>query len=170
MAISVRRAVFDDAAAIAAVHAAARIVGYRDFVSEELLDSTFSADLAAIWEQRLGMDEPPVVLVAVRAEQLIGYCMLSLPSNDEDSCGMVAELTRMSVIPEAWASGVGSALMNETLDLLRRGGWKEVSLWVLERNRRARAFYTRFGFEVDGAETIDPWSGQAQVRMRLPLT
>jgi ribosomal protein S18 acetylase RimI-like enzyme len=169
MAISVRRAVFADAAAIAAVHAAARIVGYRDFVSEELLQRTFSADLAAIWEERLGADEPPVVLVAVRAGALVGYCMLLLPSDDEDSRGVVAELTRMSVMPEAWGSGVGTALMDETVDLLRREGWEAMSLWVLKGNSRALAFYSGFGFEPDGAEMTDPWSGQTEVRLRLLL-
>lgn len=169
MAVSVRRAVFDDAAAIAAVHAAARMVGYRDFVSEELLRRTFSADLAAIWADRLGADQPPVVLVAVHSGQLVGYCMVVMPSDDADSRGVVAELTRMSVSPEAWGSGVGTALMNETVDLLQREGWEAMSLWVLEHNRRARAFYSGFGFELDGAETIDPWSAQPQVRMCLPL-
>ncbi|HYB26965.1 MAG TPA: GNAT family N-acetyltransferase [Solirubrobacteraceae bacterium] len=171
--VSVRRAVLEDAAAIAAVHAAARIAGYRDFVSEELLRSAFSADTAAIWKERwkerLGAKVPPVVLVAVRGDQLAGYCMLLLPSDDEDSRGVVAELTRMSVIPEAWGSGVGTVLMNETLDLVRRAGWEAMSLWVLNRNLRAQAFYSRFGFEPDGAEMIDAWCGQTEVRMRLPL-
>lgn len=170
MAVSVRRAVFDDAEAIAALHGAARMAAYRDFVSEELLHRTFGADLAAIWEERLGADEPPVVLVAERDGQLVGYCMLVMPSDDEDSAGVVAELMRMSVSPEDWDSGVGTALTNEAVDLLRREGWEAVSLWVLERNSRACAFYSALGFELDGAESIDPWSGQTQVRMRLPLT
>lgn len=93
---------FDDAADIAAIHAAARLVGYRDFVSDELLSRTFKADFVGLWKERLGADEPPVVLVATRGGRLVGYCMVLLPSEDEDSGGEVAELTRMSVRPEAW--------------------------------------------------------------------
>lgn len=170
MAASVRRAVFDDAADIAAIHAAARLVGYRDFVSDELLRSTFRGDFVGLWEERLGADEPPVVYVATHDGRLVGYCMVLMPSDDEDSGGVVAELTRMSVNPEAWGAGVGTALLNETLELLRREGWEAVSLWVLERNGRAREFYAGAGFELDGAEMIDPWSGQTEVRMRLALT
>ncbi len=109
------------------------------------------------------------MLVATCGGRLVGYCMVLLPSDDEDSGGVVAELTRMSVRPEVWGSGVGTALMNETVDLLRRDCWRAMSLWILERNARARAFYSGFGCELDGAQMIDPWSGQTQVRMRLTL-
>ena len=170
MVISVRRAVFDDAAGIASVHAEARLVGYRGFVSDELLESTFSRDLTALWVERLGVEEPPVVLVATREEELAGYCMLVLPSEDTDTAGRVAELTRMSVTPDAWRSGVGTALVNEAIRSLQCDGWTALSVWVLERNLGAIEFYSSLGFKADGAQTTDPWTGQTEVRMRLPLT
>jgi ribosomal protein S18 acetylase RimI-like enzyme len=170
MGVVVRRAVVDDAAGIAAAHAAARLVAYRDFLGHELLSGTFSADKTAIWRARLAAEQPPVVFVAIRDAQVLGYCMVLTPSEDEDSGGVVAELTRMSVIPDAWRSGVGTALVSESLGFLRQSGWATASLWVLEQNARARSFYAGIGFELDGAETVDPWSGQLQVRMRLELT
>jgi ribosomal protein S18 acetylase RimI-like enzyme len=170
MPISVRRAVFDDAAQIAVVHADARLVGYRGFISDELLDTTFSRDLTAVWVERLGAEEPPVVFVATSGEELVGYCMLVLPSEDTDNAGGVAELTRMSVSPGSWRSGVGTALMNEVIRSLQRDGWPLISLWVLEQNRGAIAFYSSFGFKADGARMTDPWSGQTEVRMQLSLS
>jgi ribosomal protein S18 acetylase RimI-like enzyme len=169
MATLVRRAVVEDAPQIAALHAAARLAAYGDFISPELLSATFSGDFTELWAQRLGADEPPVVLVAVRGGELVGYCMLLLPSDDDDSDGVVPEITRMSVSPHAWRSGIGSALLDEAISALRRDGWDGISLWVLERNVHAQAFYTAFGFRVDGGEMIDEWSGQPQVRMRLDL-
>jgi ribosomal protein S18 acetylase RimI-like enzyme len=170
MLISVRRAVLDDAAGIAAVHADARLVGYRGFIGDELLDTTFDRDLTAVWVKRLGAEQPPVVLVATSGEALVGYCMLMLPSEDTDNAEGAAELTRMSVSPGSWRSGVGTALMNEVIASLQRDRWPAMSLWVLEQNRGAIAFYSSFGFKTDGARMTDPWSGQTEVRMRASLT
>ena len=92
MVTSVRTAVVADAAEIAAVHASARRVGYQDFIDPDLLDATFTnTDFTALWEQRLGADKPPVVFVASRDGELVGYCMLLLPSGDRNSDGVIPE-------------------------------------------------------------------------------
>ena len=36
------------------------------------------------------------------------------------------------------------------LDCLKDEGYERVSLWVLEKNERARRFYEKFGFRFDG--------------------
>ena len=42
--------------------------------------------------------------------------------------------------------GYGSALLECALDELGRLGFRQVLLWVLEDNMRARAFYEKCGF------------------------
>lgn len=41
--------------------------------------------------------------------------------------------------------------MRLTLELLKKADWPVVTLWTLELNQRARRFYERAGFELDGA-------------------
>ncbi len=56
-----------------------------------------------------------------------------------------AELIRMSVSPRVWRSGVGTALLDAVVNGMSADGWSAVILWVLERNHRAIAFYSRCG-------------------------
>jgi ribosomal protein S18 acetylase RimI-like enzyme len=40
--------------------------------------------------------------------------------------------------------------MQEAIDRLAKDGRSEIRVWVLDDNPRARRFYERFGFELDG--------------------
>ena len=61
--------------------------------------------------------------------------------------------------PEAWGSGAGTALLAAGVEELRRQGYAEASLWVLEDNPRARRFYEREGWTLDGARKEDEFLG-----------
>ncbi len=163
MDIVIRQATTADAPALDALHKESRLAAYPDIVEPHLLEHLATADLAERWTERLSSEPPPDVFVATRNNTPVGYCML-VPAEDR-----VAELTRMSVSPEAWGTGVGSALTRHALDHLRRDRWTTVVLWVLVRNEAAQAFYRTLGFEPDGATQVDSWTGLTQVRMRLSL-
>ena len=93
-----------------------------------------------------------------------GYCRLALPSRDADATGDVAEIASMYVAPADQGQGVGSALMRAAFELA--AGYRDVTLWVWERNAPARRFYERCGFVADGARQDDPGTGLVDVRMR----
>lgn len=75
------------------------------------------------------------------------------------------------VDPGAWGAGVGGALLDETLGLMRAQRGPLAALWVLGENERAIGFYRSRGWTPDGAERDeDPWGIIAHViRMRLAL-
>lgn len=75
-------------------------------------------------------------------------------------------MTSIYVAPEQWGRGTGAALLGRAIDELVGRGWREVTLWVLAANDRARAFYSAFGFEPDGAAKTHERSGQSEVRFR----
>ena len=56
------------------------------------------------------------------------------------------------VDPKHWRRGVGQRLWDEVEDQLRRSGFSDVTLWVLQDNAGALAFYRSNGFVVDGTE------------------
>ena len=55
------------------------------------------------------------------------------------------------VLPEAWGSGAGTSLMAAFKDWLAQEGYTTAMLWVLADNPRARRFYEREGWQVDGS-------------------
>lgn len=69
-----------------------------------------------------------------------------------DSTG---EVTGIYVAPSAWGRGGGRQLMEAALANLKAAGFATATLWVLEANRRARAFYERLGWDPEGARKID---------------
>ena len=61
---------------------------------------------------------------------------------------------------QAWhGSGVGQSLLDASI------GDLACSVWVLEVNPRARAFYARNGFEPDGTREYDDRLGAWEVRL-----
>jgi len=56
------------------------------------------------------------------------------------------EIISIYLLPDFIGKGYGKNLMEAALLELKRQGYKNVFLWVLEKNTRARDFYERYGF------------------------
>lgn len=56
------------------------------------------------------------------------------------------EIISIYFLPEYMGRGLGKALLKAALAELKKMGYTEVFLWVLEENRRARGFYEAMGF------------------------
>lgn len=135
MAISVRRATVDDAAAIASVHVASWEGAYRGLVPDAWLEERTLQARTVMWRRVL--DQPRVAFVFVA----------------EDT----AEISALSVDPRHWRTGAGRALMDAALGELAARGFMVVTLRVFEANPRARAFYATCGFTTDdGARQGEP--------------
>jgi ribosomal protein S18 acetylase RimI-like enzyme len=170
--VPVRRAVVTDAEAIAAVHVASWEGAYRGLVPEAWFEARPLSARVALWSEVLarGGSEAWVALGPDAPDAPVcGFCHLALPTRDEDGDEDTAEITSFYVDPVAWRGGIGRALMDAALADLERRGWTEVTLWVLEDNPRAQAFYVRCGFRSDGGRTRresgDPW----EIRLRRPV-
>lgn len=57
----------------------------------------------------------------------------------------------LQIVPEYWGAGVAALLHDDALDELRASGQRRVVARVMERNDRARAFWTKHGW------TLLPW-------------
>lgn len=170
MDVQVRRAVPEDAPAIAAIHIRGWRVAYRGLVPDEVLDGLSVVRREQFWSEAIaGAHGAGLVLVATNAGAIAGFCAVAMPSRDEDTDERVAEIGAIYVDPELWRSGIGTALMGEAVAELRARRLSEVTLWVLAENRQARNFYKRLGFEPDGAEMVHEDSGRTEVRLRASL-
>jgi GNAT superfamily N-acetyltransferase len=57
----------------------------------------------------------------------------------------------------AWGTGVAGELHDAAFEALRSGGARSASLWCLAENARARRFYERRGWRLNGAERVVPF-------------
>jgi len=164
--VRIRTATAADAEAIAAVQQHGWQVAYRHiFPAEELAQGGFVH--LERWRARLA--DPPrgwATFVADRDGVVIGFASVG-PSRDERGIG---ELYAIYVDPDAWSTGAGRALIEQSEEQLR-GDYGEATLWVLEDNPRARAFYERAGWLPDGARKAEErWGVRApEVRYRKEL-
>ncbi len=169
MNIAVRTATTDDATAIARVNVASWQAAYRGIVSDRFLRGVSAGARERAWRDGIFGDPSRLTLVAQRDGEVIGYCGLSTPSRDEDAGPGVAEIAAIYVHPDTWRTGAGGVLMEAALANLRDAGWRVVTLWVFEANERARGFYARYGFTLDGSRQRRPDLGRNAVEVRLRL-
>ena len=164
----VRRATLDDAAVIADVHVRTWQAAYEHVFGAGRLAGVTVEQRLPMWKQILQSHEQTAFVAEDGGGDVIGWCTVG-PSRDPDADG---ELWGIYVLSEAWGSGAGTALMAAGTEALLESGCREVILWVLEDNPRARRFYEREGWTLDGERKEDEFLGVAvtEVRYRRDLT
>lgn len=102
-------------------------------------------------------DETSCVLVATDdSGELAGYALVAVSEPPACVVGPApVELARLYLAKQWIGRGVGAALMREVIrEALRRGG-QTLWLGVYEHNKRAMAFYERFGMKVVGTKLFE---------------
>lgn len=106
---------------------------WRDLIGRQLPE-------AEVWIAKHAPNEPAAGFVVIRA------------SRDVDASAQTGEVDSFYTHPDLWGVGAGRLLMTQALHRLSGFGFREATLWTETRNERARAFYERAGFRLDGAE------------------
>jgi ribosomal protein S18 acetylase RimI-like enzyme len=156
--MEIRRASVSDAADIAAVHVRTWQAAYAHVFGADRLSEIDVSRRVAGWTRALNAREP--VFVADDDGRVVGFASVG-----------ACELFAIYVLPEAWGTGAGIALMRAAVEQLRADGCDEAVLWVLEDNPRARRFYEREGWELDGGRKEEDFLGLRvqEVRYRIRL-
>ena len=129
----IRAATEADAAAIADIQARAWRWAYSDFIEHERMPDP--EQRAPRFAERIA--DGGEVYVFDQDGQVAGFAALD-----------GEELRAIYVDPPAQGAGVGSALLEASVDALRAAGRREAFLWCFEANGLARAFYERHGWEL----------------------
>ena len=143
----------DDPYAVSRVYEESWRCAYRGLVPQEYLDAIPKGHWVPLLEQP-GLD----FLVAVEKGEIVGVssiCASRFPQYA--GCG---EVQSLYLLPDAMGKGCGRALLAAALRELAGRGCREVILWVLEGNRRARRFYERAGFAPTGEALADTVGGR----------
>lgn len=154
--VLLRLATPDDAAAAARMHRECWREAYATMADADLLAARLSN--AETWEGtwREQVEHGPPRVLAVHGGEPIGFAVAG-PARDPGPVD--TELLALYVRRAWWGTGVGQALLDEVV------GDRSCTLWVLEANLRARAFYARNGFAADGSRELMEWLDTWEIRL-----
>ena len=159
-AVTIRRAGAADVETVARLHVESWNVAYRGIMPDEVIARTDVPWRTAFWMPRIANPEWPVFLLEERGEA-VAFCHMA-PTGEPH----VGEITSIHVRPGLRGRGYGRRLLDCVFAEFRRVGLTEVTLWVLEGNSKARRFYERAGFALDGAHKWYPSTTVREVRYR----
>lgn len=83
------------------------------------------------------------------------YCRARFPEFDG-----FGEIVAIYFLPEYMGKGYGKELLRVAIRQLKKLGFQEIFLWVLEDNLRARRFYEKEGFSFSGNYQEDMIGGK----------
>ncbi|HFI0795988.1 TPA: N-acetyltransferase family protein [Streptococcus suis] len=142
------------------VHWKAWQEAYADLLPQDFLQKTYTLERCQDWAVRY----PQNILVALVDEQVVGFACYGASSQED--LQEAGELYALYVLADYYDQGIGYQLMQAALEKLQ--SYHRVSLWVLEGNVRAIAFYEKVGFRFDGLKKIVNL-GEDRIEYRMVL-
>jgi ribosomal protein S18 acetylase RimI-like enzyme len=164
--VSIRLGVAGDAPALARLQRAVALEAYAGIFPPEAPPPTEEA-LTEQWVRDLDPAEPRRrTFIATAAADPVGMVLVGPDRRDPT----VGHLSRLYVAGPLWGEGLGSMLYEQALGHLVDVGFEVATLWVLERNERARRWYERLGWELTGERSpVYPPAGIVDLGYRLVL-
>ena len=150
----------DDCDELGRVHIAVWRDAYSGIMPDDYLAGLSDERSADRWRAVAGQppDAPARTLVVVDERGRLAGFGSAGPSRDDDA-PTEWELYAVNLAAAARGTGVADRLLDELLDD------RDATLWVLEDNARARAFYTRRGFVDEGGRDQHPATGAPEMRL-----
>lgn len=151
MAVTIRQPTEADADGIGSVHVRAWQGAYAGLMPDDYLSSLSVMDRSDMWRRVLIQTLRPKVFRFVAVEPsgvVVGFIEVGPEARTDSAEG--GELYVMNVDPDAWGTGVGSALHRSALAAMVEAGFVWAILWVHPDNERARRFYESRGWNSDG--------------------
>jgi ribosomal protein S18 acetylase RimI-like enzyme len=122
---------------------------YRGIIPDAVLAGLDEERRAEYWRSAIslarGSHRP---WVAIAGETIVGFVSAGI-TRDEDLDQR--EVYAIYVEPECWQQGIGRNLLSHATRDLGDSGFLEATLWVLEANDAAQAFYRANGWFADNA-------------------
>ena len=146
-------------------------VGSRGLLRKSILDGLDDARSTKQWVQWLrdGYENAglraEVRVTTDAARQVVGVSAFGA-DRDRPNDANRGELWVLYIAPSHWGCGYGYALLRDAEDALAATGRRDLTLWVLDGNARARRFYERAGWRDDDGMKPFGDSGLYEVRYR----
>lgn len=149
----------DDLLAISRIYEESWKAAYKDIVPQSYLDEIPEGKWASNLEQ-----EGVHSLVLIENDIFIGTSSYSKSRISEfEGYG---EIISIYLLPEYIGKGYGKRLLRVAMAELKKLGYRDVYLWVLEENHRARSFYEKEGLAFDGNKMRHVIGGKELTELR----
>jgi ribosomal protein S18 acetylase RimI-like enzyme len=162
-----RLATIEDAETIAAIHVYSWQIAYEGIVPAQFLASLSTKERADMWRTAI-LEQRGAVLLAVAQNGEVGFISFG-PSRDKGGKEK-AEVYAIYVLPQFWHQGIGRELLDEAERRLENQHFIAFTLWVLEKNARARRFYEARGFRLDASRKEETIGGLLLTELRYEKT
>lgn len=159
MTIIIKTATKSDIPEISELH----VIGWQTS-GEGVVDPRYLSDLKASdrvseWEKHFQEDELDVLL-AFEGEECVGFVnygplRTAPPGMSKIRPAYSSEIYAIYLNPKYFRQGVGTKLFKEAIKHLREKKHQSVCLWVLKGNKRACAFYDKFGGQRIGKKDVE---------------
>lgn len=152
----------DDRIAISDIYEKSWKFAYKGIVPQSYLDSIPSGR----WADSIDGAGKYNAIVVENGEFVGTSCFCKSRFPELENFG---EIVSLYLLPDYVGRGYGKKLMEYVLGELKKLGYSDIFLWVLEENVRARKFYERFGFTADGGEMYSDFDGKRlrEIRYRI---
>jgi len=147
---SLRVATPDDAASLAGVHVASWRAAYAGIVPEKVLEERDVAYRTVRLRTFLASAEAETY-IAEQERRIAGFMTIGPSRDRDDDASRTGEIWGIYLHPSSWRMGIGTTLCRAEEEILCERGLQACTLWVLEKNDVAQAFYRAMGFRPDGA-------------------
>lgn len=157
----------NDAERIAEIHIKSWEYAYSPFLPHEILDRQ-AQSRPEKW-RNLCSENVDTDYAVILSEQIIGFIGLS-EVRDDDLPKNCIELQGIYFSPEFIGKGYGTLAMNWAFSEAALRGYGMMSLWVFEKNEKARRFYESCGYRLDTSARETAYYDERVLRYVKSLT
>ena len=150
MNLIIRKANIDDVFYISKLHAICWKQSYKDIVSEDFLKKIYLDDWCEEFSEGI-KTKTREVHIALLDDNVIGAISCG---NNRYNIENYGEIMSLYVHPVYQGSGIGTELLNHCISYMKDNGYKNLCLYVFDKNEEAKRFYIKNGFKDSGQKKI----------------
>ena len=144
MDIVIRKVQPGDENSLALIQTESWKAAFRGILDDEPLARVTQIDRAtAMYRRMLEENKGNGYLLLLEGQP---HCLAYWDAARDAELAGKAELIAIHSLQGNWRKGYGGMMMDRVLTDAARAGYREIALWVFEKNARARAFYEAKGF------------------------
>lgn len=149
----IRYANLNDSEILGKIHSESSKTGFKGIIPDKVLNDVFSIERRTkrfISELSIGSPKTAIIFDNYEPVGFISFGSCRYGNNDNSWI----EIWRVYVIQEFWGCNVSKELTEWGIREVVKENFKNIELWVLEKNTRARSFYEKMGFKFDNTFQI----------------
>lgn len=149
--MNIRKGTLDDVKDISRIHALSWKSAYEGIVPQAYLDELkedFWVSAFTAWIKN------NVLTVQIITDNGSSVGCVAYGRSRDKSLPNWGEIVSIYLLPEYFGKGYGNKLLERALLDLKKSGYRNIYLWVLKDNQRARRFYENNGLQCNKDECI----------------